>query len=88
MEDLTLWINQTNQIVNILPFTMNDTSWICNFTYELRTSTGTTLDPIFITKEIANQGDGTNITLVTTDITKVELSPQGVRVRGWPKRQN
>lgn len=67
---------------------MNDTSWVCNFTYELRTGTGGTLDPIFVLKEAANQGDGTNITLVTTDKTKVDISPQVVRVKGWPKRQN
>lgn len=40
------------------------------------------LDPVFVIREVANQGDGTNITLVTADRTKVDLSPQVVRVRG------
>lgn len=67
---------------------MNDTNWVCNFTYEIRSNLGAVLDPIFVVEEVAKEGDGTNITLVTTDKTKVELSPQGIRVRGWPKRQN
>jgi hypothetical protein len=54
---------------------MNDTFWSCNFSYELRTGLGTALDPIFVIKEQANEGAGTNITLVTTDKTKVDLSP-------------
>jgi hypothetical protein len=67
---------------------MNDTMWSCNFTYQIRTITGSTLDPIFVVKETANEGDGTNITLVTTDITKTLLSPYTVKITGWPKRQN
>jgi hypothetical protein len=46
------------------------------------------LDPIFVARQVANEGDGTNITLVTSDITKTNLSPYTVRVSGWPKRQN
>jgi len=65
---------------------MNDTTWICNFTYEIKTTLGAVLDPIFILKDAANQGDGTNISLVTTNATKIELSPQGIRVKGYPKR--
>ena len=67
---------------------MNDTAWVCNFTYEIRTNLGVVLDPIFVTREVANEGQGINITLDTTNASKVELSPQGIRVRGWPKRQN
>lgn len=33
VDDLTLWINQTDQVALIPPFTMNDTNWVCNFTY-------------------------------------------------------
>lgn len=87
-EDLTLWVDQTNQVAMIPPFVMNDTNWVCNFSYEIRTVSGGLLDPVFVIKEVANQGDGTNITLVTTDKTKVDLSPQVVKVKGWPKRQN
>lgn len=36
VEDLTLWINQTDQIVLIPPYTMSDPLWSCNFTYEIR----------------------------------------------------
>ena len=56
VEDVTLWINQTNQVVQIPPFRMNDTAWICNFTYEIRTNLGQTLDPIFVVREVANEG--------------------------------
>ncbi|TNV75036.1 hypothetical protein FGO68_gene6423 [Halteria grandinella] len=87
-EDLTLWINQTDQVALIPPYVMNDTAWSCNFTYEIRTGTGAALDSAFVLRETVLEGAGPNLTLVTTDKTKVDLSPQVVRVRGWPKRQN
>lgn len=88
IDDLTLWVNETKQTVTIPPFTMVDTAWSCNFSYSITNGGGTTLDPIFIVNETAAEGQATNITLLTTDKTKVDISPQVVRVRGWPKRQN
>jgi hypothetical protein len=95
VEDLTLWINSTEpsglvipQVALIPPFTMSDPSWVCNFTYEIRNGLGGVLDGIFVLNEVAKQGDGPNFTLVTTNSAKTELSPQTIRVRGWPKRQN
>jgi hypothetical protein len=65
---------------------MSDPSWICNFTYIFTTALNTALDPIFVKKEVVKQGTNPNITLVTTDKTKIELSPYTIRVRGWPTR--
>jgi hypothetical protein len=73
--DLTLWINQTDQVVKIPPYYMNISSWICNFTYVFTDGVGATLDPIFVVSNVALQGDGTNITLDTSNITKTTLSP-------------
>lgn len=88
VEDLTLWVNETTQTVAIPPFTMVDTAWSCNFSYSITAHTNLPLDPIFIVNETAAEGQATNITLVTSDRAKVDLSPQVVRVKGWPKRQN
>lgn len=67
---------------------MSIPSWICNFTYTITDNLGQTLDPIFVVKNVALQGDGTNITLLTTNIAKTAISPQSVMVVGWPNRQN
>ena len=67
---------------------MNDTSWICNFTYVITDGVGNTLDPIFVVANVALQGFGTNVTVVTSNIAKVNLSPQTIKVTGWPNRQN
>ena len=67
---------------------MNDSMWVCNFTYSISTQSGQALDPIFVVKQVANEGDGTNVTLVTSDITKTLLSPYTIKVTGWPNRQN
>ena len=67
---------------------MNDTSWICNFTYVFTDGVGNTLDPIFVVANVALQGFGTNVTIVTSNIAKVNLSPQTIKVIGWPNRQN
>ena len=54
--DLTLWINQTTQTVAIPPFVMNDTTLICNFTYQITDNSGNTLSPIFVVDNFAFQG--------------------------------
>jgi hypothetical protein len=51
VDDLTLWVNQTNQIVNIPPFLMNETIWVCNFTYEIRTPLSQPVEPMFLITE-------------------------------------
>ena len=86
--DLTLWVNQSNQVALIPPFTFVDPTWICNFTYTITDIFGNPLDPCFVVDSVALQGQGTNITLVTSDITKTQLSPVNVQVVGWPNRQN
>lgn len=51
--DLTLWVNETNQILMIPAFEMNISSWICNFTYVITDNLGQTLDPIFVVQNFA-----------------------------------
>ncbi len=65
---------------------MIDPLWICNFTYQITNGAGGALDPSFKKNEIVKQGTGPNVTLDTTDITKTDLSPYTIRVRGWPTR--
>ncbi len=66
---------------------MSDPLWICNFTYAMTTAMNTAIDPIFVRNEVVAQGTNPSISLVTTDKTKVELSPYSIKVRGWPTRQ-
>lgn len=87
IDDLTLWINQTGQTVTIPFFKMIDQSWICNFTYVMTTDSNAALDPIFVKNQAVPQATNPTLSLVTTDKTKVDLSPYGVRIRGWPTRQ-
>jgi len=65
---------------------MIDQSWICNFTYVMTTDSNAALDPIFVKNQAVPQATNPTLSLVTTDKTKVDLSPYGVRIRGWPTR--
>ena len=48
---MTLWINQTDQTVQVPSFKMID-PWICNFTYVFTNGVGGSLDPIFKKTEV------------------------------------
>lgn len=50
---MTLWINQTDQTVQVPSFKMAD-PWICNFTYVFTNANGVggSLDPIFKKTEV------------------------------------
>jgi hypothetical protein len=54
---------------------MNISSWICNFTYVITDHLGVALDSAFVVKNVALQGEGTNITLLTSTIAKTGISP-------------
>ena len=66
---------------------MIDPSWICNFTYVMTTDTNSALDPIFVKNQVVPQATNPTLSLVTTDKTKVELSPYTIKIKGWPTRQ-
>ena len=51
IEDMTLWINQTDQTVQVPSFKMID-PWICNFTYVFTNGLGGSLDPSFKKTEV------------------------------------
>ena len=87
IEDLTLWINQTDQTVQIPFFKMEQPIWVCNFTYLFTNGNGGTIDPIFKKTEVVKQGTDPRVQLDTVDVTKVDLSPYTVKLRGWPSRQ-
>lgn len=68
-------------------FKMNgDPVWICNFTYVFTNGAGGALDPIFKKTEVAAQGTGPSVQLDTIDVTKVDLSPYTIKLKGWPTR--
>jgi hypothetical protein len=87
IEDMTLWVSQTDQTVVVPSFKMIDPLWICNFTYVFTNGIGGSLDTAFKKTEVVKQGTDPSVQLDTTDITKVDLSPYTIKLRGWPSRQ-
>jgi hypothetical protein len=61
IEDLTLWINQTDQTVHVPFFQMIEPVWVCNFTYLFTNGNGASVDPIFKKTEVVKQGFGPSI---------------------------
>jgi hypothetical protein len=52
----------------------------------MTTDTNSALDPIIVKNQVVPQATNPTLSLVTTDKTKVELSPYTVKIKGWPTR--